>query len=36
LTIVYQIIQEHHGDIEVKSTVGTGTTFLVNLPAIPS
>ena len=36
LTIVHQIIQEHHGDIQVRSTVGTGTTFLVNLPAIPS
>ncbi|HLZ35315.1 MAG TPA: ATP-binding protein [Nitrospira sp.] len=36
LTIVHQIIQEHHGEIEVKSTVGTGTTFFVNLPAIPS
>ena len=36
LTIVHQIIQEHHGEIQVKSTVGTGTTFLVNLPAIPS
>jgi signal transduction histidine kinase len=36
LTIVHQIIQEHHGDIQVKSTVGTGTAFLVNLPAIPS
>ncbi len=36
LTIVHQIIQEHHGEILVRSTVGTGTTFLVNLPAIPS
>ena len=36
LTIVHQIIQEHHGDIQVKSTIGSGTTFLVNLPAIPS
>ena len=36
LTIVHQIIQEHHGDIQVKSTVGIGTTFLVTLPAIPS
>lgn len=36
LTIVHQIIQEHHGDIQVKSTVGIGTTFLINLPAIPS
>lgn len=36
LTIVHQIIQEHQGEIEVKSTVGVGTTFLVNLPAVPS
>ncbi|HET7438848.1 MAG TPA: ATP-binding protein [Nitrospira sp.] len=36
LTIVHQIIQEHHGEIQVKSTVGTGTTFLVNLPAFLS
>ncbi len=36
LTIVHQIIQEHHGEIQVRSKVGTGTTFLVNLPAIPS
>jgi signal transduction histidine kinase len=35
LTIVHQIIEEHQGDIQVKSAVGTGTTFLVNLPAIP-
>lgn len=35
LTIVHQIIQEHHGEILVRSTVGIGTTFLVNLPAIP-
>ncbi len=36
LTIVHQIIEEHHGDIQVKSSAGSGTTFLVNLPAIPS
>ena len=36
LTIVHQIIEEHHGEIQVMSTVGSGTTFLVNLPAIPS
>ncbi len=32
LTIVHQIIQEHHGYIEVESQVGRGTTFFVNLP----
>lgn len=36
LTIVHQIIQEHHGEIQVQSTVGKGTTFLVNLPALPA
>lgn len=34
LTIVHQIIQEHHGEIAVQSTLGKGTTFLVNLPAL--
>jgi signal transduction histidine kinase len=36
LTIVHQIIQEHHGYIEVESTVGAGTTFYINLRAYPS
>ena len=35
LTIVHQIIEEHHGEISVKSVAGSGTTFYVNLPAIP-
>lgn len=35
LTIVHQIIQEHHGEIRVKSSVGVGTTFSVSLPALP-
>jgi two-component system, NtrC family, sensor kinase len=35
LTIVHQIIQEHHGYIEVESTVGAGTTFHVNLRTHP-
>ena len=35
LTIVHQIIREHQGDIQVESTEGVGTTFFVNLPAIP-
>ena len=34
LTIVHQIIEEHHGEIRVKSVPGSGTTFYVNLPAI--
>ncbi|HSN03641.1 MAG TPA: ATP-binding protein [Nitrospira sp.] len=35
LTIVHQIVHEHDGDIQVESTEGVGTTFFVNLPAIP-
>jgi signal transduction histidine kinase len=35
LTIVHQIVHEHHGYIEVKSEIGKGTTFFVNLPAGP-
>ncbi|MGH7219687.1 MAG: two-component system sensor histidine kinase NtrB [Nitrospiraceae bacterium] len=35
LTIVHQIIQEHHGEIRVTSSVGVGTTFFVSLPALP-
>ena len=33
LAIAHQIIQEHKGHVEVKSEVGTGATFFVNLPA---
>ena len=36
LTIVHQIIHEHHGEIRVKSSVGVGTTFFVSLPALPT
>jgi two-component system, NtrC family, sensor kinase len=32
LSIAYKIIQEHGGRIEVKSSVGRGTTFSVFLP----
>ena len=32
LTIVHQIVQEHHGYIEVESQPGRGTTFFINLP----
>ena len=35
LTIVHQIVQEHHGYIEVKSMVGAGTTFYINLRTHP-
>ncbi|MGH7450686.1 MAG: hybrid sensor histidine kinase/response regulator [bacterium] len=32
LSIVYRIIEEHHGDIHVASQVGKGTTFAILLP----
>ena len=32
LSITYSIIEQHHGNIEVKSQVGQGTTFTVHLP----
>jgi len=31
LSIVKQIIDLHHGDIHVSSSLGTGTTFSVTL-----
>lgn len=33
LSIVFRIIREHLGNIEVKSQVGQGTTFIIKLPA---
>jgi two-component system NtrC family sensor kinase len=35
LAVVYGIVQSHSGEIEVKSVVGTGTTFRVLLPLGP-
>jgi signal transduction histidine kinase len=32
LSIVHQIIQEHAGTVEARSTVGEGSTFIVTLP----
>jgi PAS domain S-box-containing protein len=32
LAVVFGIVKEHHGDINVCSEVGTGTTFTVYLP----
>jgi signal transduction histidine kinase len=34
LAIVQQIIAEHNGTIDVKSTVGEGTTITITLPAV--
>jgi signal transduction histidine kinase len=33
LSMVYRTIQIHNGDIDVESTVGVGTTFIVTLPS---
>lgn len=33
LSIVKQIVERHNGKIEVKSTVGQGSTFVIYLPA---
>ncbi len=35
LTMSYNIIQKHHGDITVESEVGKGTTFTIKLPIEP-
>ena len=35
LAVSYGIVEAHGGDIEVKSTVGEGTTFTVSLPLEP-
>jgi signal transduction histidine kinase len=32
LSLVYEIINKHHGTIDVESEVGAGTTFKINLP----
>ena len=36
LSIVQQIVQEHNGTIEVHSELGTGTSFVLHLPAAAS
>ncbi|WP_020611643.1 hybrid sensor histidine kinase/response regulator [Sediminispirochaeta bajacaliforniensis] len=32
LTMVYNIVQQHGGIIEIKSTAGEGTSFIIHLP----
>ncbi|MDC7228394.1 MAG: ATP-binding protein [Spirochaetales bacterium] len=32
LTLVYKIIKEHDGEIQLKSKVGVGTSFIIRLP----
>ena len=32
LSVSYGIIRNHRGSIKVKSTVGAGTTFVIELP----
>jgi PAS domain S-box-containing protein len=34
LSICYSIVEQHFGNIEVESTVGKGSTFIVRLPSI--
>jgi len=34
LSVSYGIIRRHHGEIEVDSEEGVGTTFRINLPAV--
>jgi len=36
LAISYGVVQDHHGEIRVDSTVGEGTTFTVRLPVSQS
>ncbi|NTU84050.1 MAG: hypothetical protein HGA45_32545, partial [Chloroflexales bacterium] len=32
LAVSYSIIEQHHGDLAVRSTLGEGTTFRIRLP----
>lgn len=36
LSISHGIIERHHGTIEVQSTVGAGSEFIVTLPIVPA
>jgi two-component system sensor histidine kinase HydH len=33
LALVYRVVEEHGGSIEVRSRTGEGTTFVLTLPA---
>ena len=33
LSICHRIVEEHHGTIDVESTQGQGTSFIIRLPA---
>jgi signal transduction histidine kinase len=35
LAIVRKIIEEHHGEIDLKSEVGKGTSFFIKIPELP-
>lgn len=34
MSIVYEIIKKHNGDLTLESTVGKGTTFTIQLPVV--
>jgi signal transduction histidine kinase len=34
LSLVYRTVQLHNGDIDVESTPGVGTTFVIKMPKI--
>lgn len=34
LSITYGIVQEHHGEIDVRSEIGKGTTFVLSFPVL--
>ena len=34
LSLVYRTVQLHNGDIDVESTPGVGTTFVIKMPKV--